>query len=603
MNSSSTTTSSKASSPSVMSNLMAVNKWFTLLTNSLKMVFVIAALLSALNATDPIDPTNPATRVVQPAQLEDYITEVKAVYEHRLATGIIKEGEIDFADFLLIYSFTKENLLGRCFYRAYNNATLLAGNTPANLRDFSLYHLLLTTVIISRIKFSNSNSQDDFYRGLAIDTRAKMDAIINLMRVNKCFSMTTSTTENIETATQFAGNHPHSAVIYIFGDIKAFSANVANYSEYPHEDENIIAANMVKFDIKIAELHGTYSVVLTKPTMSTDFSRYFSELLVYCIPQILELWNDHVCDTLLKEKLHTVSHAAYRLIEKLVPILKDESQQIEDRWLAFDSSLTVPLDVNAARVLLMECIELLLAPLSGIQDEYGSQSLIIAAFSNIGDIINQVCALMEPSTNSLSCVQSMPASVALITSLAADELVLQMNRKSFTPHMSILHAALSGCKDVNVLCSGHLNAHGYPNNRESIMMLEEDRAFNMSIQLLALKVSGTGILPDTWLVSNIKPPLSCTFKGTLKHQGIAKLSAHVAIPTKCEFVITVIVTDGTDEEHSFQTAQIQDGKFEMDISLTEIKKITVVANNAATGARVLCGLSCISLIVSFNDSR
>jgi hypothetical protein len=604
MNPSRTTTSSKASSPSVMSDLMDINKWFTALTNALKMVFVVAALLSALNATTPIDPTNPSTRVVQSAQLENYVAAVKADYESRLATGIIKEGEIDFADFLLIYSFTKEDLLGRCFYRAYNNATLLAGNTPANLRDFSLYHLLMTTVIISRITFSNSNSQDDFYRGLAIDTSAKMDAIIDLMRVNKCFSMTTSTTENLETATQFAEspNNPHSAVIFIFGDIKSFSANVAKYSEYPHEDENIIAANMVKFDVKIGKLHGTYSVVLTKPTLSPDFSRYFSELRAHCIPQILGIWNAHVCDILLIEKLHTVSHAAYRLIEKLVPILKDENPHIEDRWLAFDRSLTVPLDVNAARVLLMECIELLLAPLPSIQDEYGSQSLIIAAFSNIGDIVNQFCALMEPSTNSLSCVQSMPASVAIITSLDADRLVIQMNRKEFTPHMSILYEALSGHKDVNVMCTGDLNAHGY-HNSALIARFNEDRAFNLSIQILALKVSGgaKAILPDTWLVSNINTPLSCTFKGTLKHQGTAKLSAYVAIPTKCEFVINVTVTDGTDEEHAFQTAQIQGGKFEMSIDVADIKKITVVANNAATGARVLCGLSFMALIVSFND--
>lgn len=603
MNSSSMNSSSKTLIPPAMSGLIDINKWFTSLTVAIKMVFVVAALFAALNATDPIDPTNPATRAVQSSQLEDHITDVKAVYNTRIRTGIIETGEIDFADFLLIYSFTEENLLGRCFYRAYNNATLLAGNTPANLRDFSLYHLLLTIVIISRIKFSNSNSQDNFFRGLAIDTRAKMDAIIDLMRVNKCFSMTTSTTENLETATQFAGNHPHSAVIYIFGDIKAFSANVARYSEYPHEEENIIAANMVKFDVKIAKLHETYSVVLTKPTLSPDFSRYFSELLAHCTPQILELWNAHVCDTLLKEKLHTVSHAAYLLIEKLVPILLDETQHVENRWLAFDSSLTTPLDVNAACVLLMECIELLLAPLSSIQDKYGSQSLIIAAFSNISDIVNQFCALVEPSTNSLSCIQSMPASVALITSLATDELVLQMRRKQFTPHMGILLTTLSGHKDVNVLCSGHLNAHGYNNTLSSIVSFEEDRAFNMSIQLLALKVSGTGILPDTWLVSNIKTPLSCTFKGTLKHQGTAKLSAYVDIPTKCEFVITATVTDGTDEEHAFQTAQIQGSKFEMNIDVPEIKKITVVANNAATGARVLCGISCISLIVSFNDSR
>lgn len=602
MNSSSMNSSSKSSSPPAMSGLIDINKWFTSLTSAIKMVFVVAALFAALNATDPIDPTNPATRVVQQSQLEYYITEVNTVYEHRLATGIIKEGEIDFADFLLIYSFTEENFLGRCFYRAYNNATLLAGNTPANLREFSLYHLLLTAVIISHIKADNY-TKNRVYRGISADTYALINLISDTFCRDRTLPMTASTSQSKQVSTDFAGAKEHALLITIFGNISEYSLDIAKYSALMGEAERIIVGGLMSFDVECSILKGVHLLDFDNLTMSPAFPGYLSELRLHCVPQILEIWNAHVCDTLLKEKLHNVFRAAYLLIEKLVPILKNESQQIEDRWIAFDRSLTVPLDVNAARVLLMECIALLLAPLSGIQDEYGSQSLIIAAFSNIGDIVNQFCALVEPSTNSLSCVQSMPASVALITSLAANEIMVQMDRKQFTPHMSILHAALSGRKDVNVMCDGHLNAHGYNNTRSSIVSFEEDRAFNMSIQLLALKVSGTGILPDTWLVSNIKTPLSCTFKGTLKHQGTAKLSAYVDIPTKCEFVITATVTDGTDEEHAFQTAQIQGSKFEMNIDVPEIKKITVVANNAATGARVLCGISCISLIVSFNDSR
>jgi len=602
MNSSRTTTSSKASSPSVMSDLMDINKWFTALTNALKMVFVVAALLSALNATTPINPTNPSTRVVQSAQLEDYVAAVKAVYDDRLATGIIKEGEIDFADFLLIYSFTKEDLLGRCFYRAYNDATLLAGNTPANLRDFSLYHLLLASVIIFHIK-ADSYAKNRVHRGISSDDCALINLISDTFCREKSLLMMTSTSQSKQVAADFANAKDYALTIAINGNISAYSLDVSRYSFYPRENECIIVGGMISFTVDRSIVKDVHSLDFDNITMSPAFPRYLSELRDHCTPQILGLWNAHVCDILLIEKLHTVSHAAYRLIEKLVPILKDESQPIEDRWLAFDRSLTVPLDVNAARVLLMECIELLLAPLPGIQDDYGSQSLIIAAFSNIGDIVNQFCALMEPSTNSLSCVQSMPASVALITSLDADGLVNQMNRKEFTPHMSILYEALSGCKDVNVMCTCDLNAHGYYNNRESIMTIKEDRTFNLSIQILALEVSGgaTAILPDTWLVSNTKTPLSCTFKGTLNYQGIAKLSAYVAISTKCEFVVTVTVTDGTDKEHAFQTAQIQAGKFEMDIDVAEIKKITVIANNAETGARVLCGLFRMALIVSFND--